>query len=160
MPNEPSVWILVLNYCSLDDTLGCVDSVRMSDYSSFRLLVIDNASPDGSGAVLSNRIPSREFMQLPRNTGYAGGNNIGMARALQGGADYIMIANPDVRLSADTISKCVAIMEQQPSIGALNPIQLDGTGLKLDEKFRLGIFVRHGFPEPSLQSGGMQLWDT
>jgi GT2 family glycosyltransferase len=159
-PAQPLVHVLVLNYGSLEDTIQCVDTVRRSCYSNVRLLVIDNASPDGSGAVLEARLDPTEFLQLSTNTGYAGGNNAGIRIALAEGARYILVVNPDVRLSEVTISRCVELMEGDPTIGAVNPIQLDGEGGRLDEKFRLGVFVRHGFPEPAIPVREERCWET
>lgn len=156
----PLVYVLILNFCSAADTLACVEAVRQSDYPNFRLLVIDNSSPDGSGPLLAQKIPPDEFIQMSQNTGYAGGNNYGMSLALKRGADYVFVVNPDVRFAVETIAQCVAIMEAQQTIGALNPIQLDGTGKALDEKFRLGIFERDKIPEPDLASDRTQNWDT
>ncbi len=62
--DQPRVAVIVLNYCSLADTLECVEAVRKSDYRNFRLLVIDNGSPDRSGRELQTRLPKEEFVAL------------------------------------------------------------------------------------------------
>ena len=131
----PLVYILVLNYCSLDDTIDCVGAIQKSNYPNFRLLVIDNASPDGSGQQLKELLTPNEFLQLTTNTGYAGGNNIGMKNALDAGAKYIFILNPDVRIASDTIAICVSAAEADSSIGAVNPVQLCDDGYTIDQKF-------------------------
>lgn len=140
----PCVYILVLNYCSLDDTLACVEAIRGITYSSFRLLVIDNQSPDGSGKRLADAIPPHEFMQTGRNLGYAGGNNRGIQRALQDGADYIFVVNPDVRLPPDCLRDYVDIMSRDNSIAGLNAIQLKANGLEIDQGFRVGVLQPNG----------------
>lgn len=138
----PLVYILVLNYCSLDDTLACVESIHRITYPNFRLLVIDNMSPDGSGKILSGKIPDQEFLQLPQNTGYAGGNNSGFRKALDNNADYIFVANPDVRLPPDSITHYVEILEGDKDIGALNPIQLSSDGQSIDESFSRAVLLK------------------
>jgi GT2 family glycosyltransferase len=157
---KPLVYVLVLNYCSLDDTIGCVDSTRQSDYTNTRLLVIDNASPDKSGDFLSKIIPDNEYIQLTENIGYAGGNNVGMSYAMKQNADYIFILNPDIRLKSDTISACISLMESDRTIGAINPIQLNPEGTGIDEKFRLGIFDRHQFLAPKAPFSEANQWET
>ena len=129
------VHVLVLNYDSLDDTLACVQSVRQSEHAQLRLLVIDNASPDGSGRHLAQVLPASEFLQLPINTGYAGGNNAGIELALKAGADHVLILNPDVRLEAGTVAECVALANASRDIGAINPVQTDADGRGIDGKF-------------------------
>lgn len=135
----PLVYILVLNYCSLDDTIACVDSIRRLTYPKVRLLVIDNMSPDGSGEILSGELPNQEFLQLPQNTGYAGGNNAGFSAALDNDADYVFVVNPDVRLPPDSITHYVEILEGDKAIGALNPIQLSFDERSIDKSFSRAV---------------------
>lgn len=135
---SPLVYILVLNYCSLDDTLRCVEAIRNIQYPNFRLLVIDNDSPDGSGDALVRSIPSHELIRLHKNTGYAGGNNAGFHVALADGAKYVLVVNPDVYLPPECLSDYVRIFESDPTIGALNPVQLDPDG-KVDSGFSQAV---------------------
>jgi GT2 family glycosyltransferase len=146
----PLVYVVVLNYCSAEDTLRCVEAARRIEYGNWRLLVLDNASPDGGGAILAARLGPEEFVQLPKNTGYAGGNNVGMSIALERRAEYVLIINPDVRLPPDAISCYVDILERDHTIGALNSIQVGGDGDMIDEKFRMGILRPLGYDQRRL----------
>jgi GT2 family glycosyltransferase len=148
---QPLVFVLILNFRSFEDTAGCVESVRTSDYQNFRLLVIDNASPDESGQQLKELLTSNEFLQLSTNTGYAGGNNIGIQIALEAGAKYIFILNPDVRITPNTISICISAAEADPSIGAVNPVQLCGDGCTIDQKFLNTVLRPVGLEAPVYQ---------
>lgn len=150
---EPLVYILILNYQSLGDTLACVESVKASMYANTRFLIIDNASPDGGGALLAERFSHDEFAQLPTNTGYAGGNNIGIRLAIDAGADYIFILNPDVRLGASTITECVKAAETDSSIGAINPIQICDAAGSIDRKFRNAVLAPAGLEDQIFQEG-------
>ncbi|MBW2647308.1 MAG: glycosyltransferase family 2 protein [Deltaproteobacteria bacterium] len=158
--SNPLVCIIILNYCSLEDTLKCIETIRQIDYPTFRILAIDNASPDGGGKILQAQLPAAEFIQLPKNTGYAGGNNEGISRALQEGADYVFIVNPDVRLPPDSIRSYVDIMEADKTIGALNPIQLCHDGKTIDDKFRRGIFEAHKYSVPDLNADSPEQWEV
>ena len=140
----PLVYALILNYQSLEDTLECVVATSASDYPNLRLLIMDNASPDGSGEILARKISSNEFLQLATNFGYAEGNNIGIRLAVEAGAEFIFILNPDVRVGSQTISECVRVAREDSTIGAVNPIQIcDENGL-IDRKFRNAILVPAG----------------
>lgn len=141
---SPQVNVVILNYMSLNDTIGCVESVRQNCYENFRLLVIDNASPDGSGSVLETKLPAHEFMRMSVNAGYAGGNNAGIKRSLREGANFVLILNPDIRLPRNAISDYVKAMETHPDIAVLSPIQLRETGGAIDGKFEQGVLARHG----------------
>ncbi|MGE0226769.1 MAG: glycosyltransferase family 2 protein [Acetobacteraceae bacterium] len=142
--HAPCVQVLVLNFCSGSDTLACVEAIRQLDYPNYRLLVTDNASPDGSGAELQAAIPAHEFLQTGRNLGYAGGNNLGIRRALEEGAEYVFIVNPDVRLPPSCLADYVALMESDPTIGALNAVQLQQDGAEIDQSFRRGVLMPAG----------------
>lgn len=151
---EPLVYVLVLNYCSTDDTLAGVDAVRNVAYTNCRLLVIDNNSPDGGGRQLASQLPPSEFLQLPINTGYAGGNNEGIRIALADGADYILILNPDVRLPRESITHYVKTMKADPAIGALNPIQLSPNGKSVDEKFERSVLSPYNVEHRQIDETG------
>lgn len=158
---NPSVWVIVLNYCSLEDTLGCVAAVRNNNYPNLHLLVIDNASLDGDGIILKNQLLPTEFLQLVVNTGYAGGNNEGIKRAMKAEADYILILNPDVRLPSNALANYVDILEADLSIGALNPVQVEADGLTIDHKFVNTIFKPLGHLFSSLKDIDLpELFDT
>jgi len=145
MSASGKVAVIVLNYNSLDDTLACVAAIRANAAGRWTLTVIDNASPQGDGAVLAGQLGAEEFIQLPRNTGYAGGNNAGIARALDAGAGYVLILNPDVRLAPDAIECYARIMESDPGLGILSPLQWASAGGPLDEKFEQSILRQHGW---------------
>ena len=83
----PCVWVAVLNYNGAQMTLDCVRSVLKIDYPKLKVVVVDNASTDGSAVVLAEAIgainDSRiELLLNERNEGYAGGNNRGIEKAL------------------------------------------------------------------------------
>lgn len=136
----PLVYILVLNYCSLRDTLACVETIREIEYPNFRLLVIDNNSPDGSGEELASKINAIELLRLPENIGYAGGNNAGFKIALNNSAEYVFVVNPDVRLPSDSLSRYIELLESDFTIGALNPIQLSSESL-IDDSFARAVLA-------------------
>jgi GT2 family glycosyltransferase len=136
----PLVYILVLNYCSLRDTLACVETIREINYPNFRLLVIDNDSPDGSGEELASKIDAPELLRLPENIGYAGGNNAGFKIALNNCAEYVFVVNPDVRLPSDSLSRYIELLESDFTIGAMNPIQLNSES-SIDDSFARAVLA-------------------
>lgn len=144
IPPRPSVWAIVLNFGSYDDTMGCVEALRRVDYPGLRILVIDNASPDGSGKRLSKRLGEAEFVQLPRNTGYAGGNNAGMRMAIAGGAQYVFILNPDARVPPESVNRFVELCEADPQLGAVNGIEVEADGVTIDRFFARSVMADAG----------------
>jgi GT2 family glycosyltransferase len=109
----------VLNWCNDHDTKACVDSLIAQDYPALDVLIVDNGSPDGSGSRLHARYPNVDYLQTGQNLGYAGGNNRGMARALNGGADYVLVINNDTVLEKSCVRELVDAAGGEEGIGAV-----------------------------------------
>ena len=156
----PQVTIIVLNWNSFEDTLDCVKRIEAIEYPALQVLIVDNASSDGSPDKIRARFPRVPILQNERNLGYAEGNNVGIRQALVMGADYIFVVNPDVRLPSDSVSAYVRLMEADSSISALNPVQLMDEGGAIDEFFRREMFDRNDYPTPSLPMQEDICWDV
>ncbi len=150
MPNRPLVYVIVLNYCSFEDTLECVKKIRNIDYPNFRLLVIDNNSPDGSGKKLAEVLSGHELVRSKVNTGYAGGNNLGMKLAISQKAEFVLIVNPDVRLPSDCLFHYISVFEKKSTLGALNPVQLEPNQNGLDNRFKKVVMKNVPFKKEDL----------
>lgn len=118
---NPLVYILVLNWCSQKDTTECIESVKALDYENFKVLIIDNGSPDGSGEKLQSTFPQYEFIQTGKNLGYAGGNNIGIRHAFAKGADFVWIINPDIRVAMNSLTHMIQAMMTDSRAGVCAP---------------------------------------
>jgi len=88
--------IVVLNYNGKENTLACINSIKKLNKSNYKvkLIVVDNASNDGSREALS-KIKDITLVKNDKNLGYSGGNNIGIKHALSLGSEYILILNND-----------------------------------------------------------------
>lgn len=158
--NKPLVYIIILNYCSADDSIECVKTIEKINYEKYKILIIDNNSPDNSKEILSKFLPEKKILFLKKNTGYAEGNNIGIRIALNDGADYVFIVNPDIRLPSDCIKNYVEVFEKNENIGALNPIQLNNNKGEIDNRFYKYVLSRYcTFNELSSPKYN-QLWDV
>lgn len=111
------IYIIVLNWNGLPDTVECVESCRTLTYSRFRLVIVDNGSTDGSASVVRKRFPDVEVIETGCNLGFAGGNNVGIRHALENGADCIWLLNNDTVVEPDTLSALVAVMEGDRKAG-------------------------------------------
>lgn len=133
---EPLVYILVLNYRAWRDTLLCLKALERLEYPNYRLLVLDNASDNDAVAQLRAAFPQLELIVLERNLGFAGGNNVGLRRALAEGAAYVWLLNPDTISEPGALAAMVERAEQDPRIGAVgavlyemdNPAQVQAWG--------------------------------
>ena len=120
----PEVAIVILNYNSYEDTLECLESLKKINYQHYRVIVVDNGSTNRSAEILLEacRTENTEFIKSKANLGYAGGNNLGIARAMEEGADYICVLNNDVEVSPDFLNVLVPFMEQNREIGVCCPL--------------------------------------
>jgi len=118
----PLVLIVLLNWNSADDTVRAVESVRGLNYPNSRLMIVDNASGDDSCTRLRQCIGDGvELLESPINTGYTGGCNLGMKRALELGAKYVWLLNNDATVDHQTLSSIVALAETDETIGLVTP---------------------------------------
>lgn len=117
----PVVWAVVLVYGGEEVTAACIDSLLASDYRALRILLVDNASPDGAGERLRDRYPQVAYLQTGANLGYAGGNNRGVARALEQGAAYVLVLNNDTVVERDCVARLVETARTQERVGIVAP---------------------------------------
>lgn len=115
--DEPLIGAVVLNWNGLQDTLECIASLHRSTYRNIQIIVVDNASTDGSQHVLQRCHEVTILLRSRKNVGYAGGNNIGIRWALDHGAEYVWVLNNDTVVHPDAASHLIARMRQDPSIG-------------------------------------------
>jgi hypothetical protein len=104
---NPKVGIILLNWNSWQDTIGCVQSVRKLRYPNYRLYIVDNASSDGSEHHLRQFDSSLTIIQSGANLGWAGGNNVGIRAALADGCRHVYLLNSDARVEEDTLSTLI-----------------------------------------------------
>lgn len=121
MPH-PTVNIIVLNYNSREDTLDCLRSLEHLTYPSVEVIAVDNGSIDGSVDAIRSSFPGVTLIDTGKNLGFTGGNNAGIQRALENGADYIMLLNNDTIVAPDMLDLMVEVMENDPTIGVSGPM--------------------------------------
>lgn len=122
MAAQPVVTAVILNTNKREDTLACLASLVRQTYPALRILVLDNASTDGSPEAVRRLYPQAELLALTDNRGYAGNNNVGIARAMADGSDWILVLNEDTEMAPDCIAHLVAEGERDPRIGIVGPM--------------------------------------
>ncbi|HRY30196.1 MAG TPA: glycosyltransferase family 2 protein [Elusimicrobiota bacterium] len=134
-----TVSVNVLSWNGRDWLRPCLDSVLASlDAPGLngKVLVIDNASCDGTRLVLDAYKGRIETLLLSENHGFTGGHNRGIRRALQQGAEWVALLNQDVRVEKDWLLRLLEVAGKNPRAGILSPFQYDYDGLDLDPGFR------------------------
>jgi len=80
-------------------------------------IVVDNASTDGSAEMVQREYPQAELIRNNHNAGFARGTNQGMRRALELGAQYVLLLNPDAYLRKGALAALLEFMDQHPRVG-------------------------------------------
>jgi GT2 family glycosyltransferase len=104
------------------DTLRSLGACRVPEDWRLHVLVVDNASTDGSPQMVRDEFPDAELLALSENRRFAGGNNAGLKRALAAGADAAMLLNNDVVADPWMIEKLLGALAEQPGAGAAAPL--------------------------------------
>ncbi|MDQ1103670.1 GT2 family glycosyltransferase [Nocardioides zeae] len=112
---------VVLNYGDPSDTLECVESLELSDDLDIDLYVVDNGPADARHDALRDAIGDRgQVIATGENLGYAGGNNVGVRRALETDVDLVWILNPDTRVKRRTLPTLKEHMAAYPDCGVVS----------------------------------------
>jgi len=117
----PRVTVVVLNWNGKEDTLNCLNSLSSVVYPNYRILVVDNFSTDGSIQFFEELYPNIDIIQNPKNLGFAEGNNVGIRRALEDGADYVLLLNNDTVVDRYFLDRLVEAAESDHAIGFAGP---------------------------------------
>ncbi len=118
--------IIVVSYGTREMTLACLASiVRETRAAAYEVLVVDNASPDGSAEAIAAAHPSFRHLPQMRNLGFAAANNLA-AELAQG--EYLLLLNPDTVVLDGAIDKLVAFARRRPQAGIWGGRTLFGDG--------------------------------
>lgn len=114
------VRIVVLNYQGGDHVVRCIESLGALDWPRDRLqvVVVDNASTDGSADVIAERFPWVDLRRKPTNTGFPA-NNVAMADL--DGVDFLALLNNDATVEPGWLAPLVAGLEADPEVAAACP---------------------------------------
>lgn len=117
------VAVVILNYNGKEDTSQCVQTVLAQKTADFtiELVIVDNASTDGSVNFFSERFPHVTVLKNTKNLGFAGGNNVGIKYILNKGADFVFLLNNDTLLSPDTIQSLINAVAGVEKAGIFGP---------------------------------------
>lgn len=117
----PLVSIIILNWNRKDDTIACLQSIEKVSYPDFEVILVDNASSDGTIEAVKQKFPLVKVISNPENLRFAGGNNVGINYALENEADYILLLNNDTVVDPDFVSELMRAAESDGGIGMVGP---------------------------------------
>lgn len=114
---------VVLNWNGGDDTQAALASL-----DGMPAICVDNGSTDGSDRAVEERFPHVELIRTGANLGFAGGNNVGIRRALELGADWVLLQNNDAAAEPGLAGALARAASERPDAGLLACTILDERG--------------------------------
>ncbi|MCW3069641.1 MAG: glycosyl transferase, family 2 [Solirubrobacterales bacterium] len=125
-----SIGVVIVTYRGGETVAVGLDALRcardkLDANSDVSVVVVDNASRDGTVERIRQTAPWVNLVELPRNVGFAAACNVGIARSQDAG--LVVLLNPDVEVRDDFLARVVAL-EWRSDIAAVGPAVLDGRG--------------------------------
>src|SRR5215203_5311666 len=132
---HPDCSIIIVNWnvCAL--LRRCLASLTEAGPGVYaEVIVVDNASHDGSGAMVRAEFPAVRLLANAENRGFAGGNNQGMAASR---GRTLLLLNPDTEVTPGALTAMLATLDSAPDIGMVGPRLLnpDGSGQPSRRRF-------------------------
>jgi GT2 family glycosyltransferase len=133
---QPMVSVIIVSWNACEYLRQCLASLT-TDVCRFpmEIIVVDNASSDGSPDVVAKEFPHVRLIRASGNLGFAKGNNVGVAAAK---GRYLALVNSDVKVLPNCLTRLIEYCEAHPEVGMAGPHVIGGDG-KLQRSCR-------GFP--------------
>lgn len=158
MNETPEVSIVIVNWRSVDYLRECLTSVRKETSSTrYEVIVVDNASYDGSDKLLAREFPETIFVQSKTNSGFARANNLGVRHA---NGRILLFLNPDTKVLGPAVDQLVHAFNQLANPGVLGCRLLNTDGTlqtscvqsfpTILNQFLSADILRNAFPKSSL----------
>lgn len=146
------IGIVIVNWNTCDCLKRCLETVFASEGDlTYRAVVVDNASQDGSAEMIRSAFPQAELIVNRANIGYPRANNIGLqhlgyhaaGQIEENAPRYALLLNPDTELPPHALYEMMRFMDSRPDVGAAGPklVLMDGS---LDKA------CRRSFPTPAV----------
>lgn len=130
--------IVIVNFNAKEFLKKCIDSIFESNLSNLEVIVVDNASKDGSAEELKKLEPKIKLVLNEKNIGFSTANNQGLKKTL---GRYVLFLNPDTNVYPNTFKYMINFMDKNKNVGAATCRVVLPNG-KLDDA------SHRGFPTP------------
>lgn len=124
-PTAPELAVVVISYNTREMTLACLDSVYAQTETPMEVIVVDNASTDGSPAAIAEAFPQVRLIAEDVNHGFGPAHNVALAHAT---APWILLLNPDTVVLDGALDKLLAFAKRTPEAGIWGGRTLYGDG--------------------------------
>lgn len=135
--------VIIVNYNTRDLTVACLKSIERYPYrGEFEVIVVDNASTDGSVEKIRGtkfEISNLIIIENKKNVGFARGNNVGIRKAK---GEYVLLLNSDAEVTKNALNELVGFAEERKDAGVVAPRLLNKDGTVQGSVFRLPTLWR------------------
>jgi GT2 family glycosyltransferase len=129
--------IVIVSYNTRELLVDCINSIEKNlNKYSYEIIVVDNASADGSAVLLGEKYPNIKLIENFYNAGFAKANNQGLAVS---SGEYILLLNSDTVILGEALENLIAFMDTQPEAAICGP-------KLLNSNMTLQLPCRRGFP--------------
>lgn len=135
---SPMISVIVVSYNTRDLLLDCLRTLYACTEVEFEVIIVDNASRDGSPDAVEREFPGAHVLRQTENLGFGRANNAGLQQA---SGRFILLLNSDVTVKEGAVDRMSDFLLLHPEAGAVGPklVRPDG---------RLDLACRRGFPTP------------
>ena len=119
------VSVVILNWNRKDVLLEALKEVHALEYPVYEIIVVDNASTDGSVDAVKEEYPDVAIVQNDKNYGAIGGKNIGLRKAMASPVKYIYMVDNDIMVAKDSLTKLVEVAESKDTVGLVGAMMYD-----------------------------------
>jgi GT2 family glycosyltransferase len=118
---DHTLTVIILNWNGEHVIGPCLESLQALPEPRPHVMVVDNASTDSSPEIVARDFPQVELIRNDRNLLFAEGNNVGLRRALEGDARFVLLLNNDTEVAPDFISRMLDVFDREPQVGIVGP---------------------------------------
>jgi GT2 family glycosyltransferase len=124
--NMPDLSILIINWNTHDLLANCLEAIQQNQEGlDVEVIVVDNASTDGSQEMVQNHFPEVKLLKNQENLGFASANNQGLRKCF---GRYIMLLNSDTLIQPGALPAMVSFMDLHLNVGIAGAELLNGDG--------------------------------
>ncbi len=134
--------VIIVNWNGLHHLEHCLPALAGQTLKPDEIIVVDNASSDGSVAYLKTNYPEIRLVELDENRGFSGGNIAGYELA---SGDYIVLLNNDTKPLPDWLEHLVRCADDHPEVGIVAAFMTDWEGLSIDTAGDMCSVTGHGY---------------
>jgi len=120
--------IVIINWNASKDTINCVNNLNLFIDNEASIYIVDNNSAIEDREQLRSAWNDAIIILNEENFGYAGGNNVGICKAVKGGHEFILLMNNDARIEKKDFRLLVQAMDAEPKLGIVGPVIRDSPG--------------------------------